>query len=66
MWTITVGTQEHALAVVAYTKVIGCTSAKVKHSGLHKWYRIEIECELKHRRSITGFVDGLEWFQHNK
>lgn len=63
MWTITVGAQEHARAVVMYAADIGCIDAKSSYDDLRKWYHIEIDCELKYRRQIYGFVQGLEWFE---
>ena len=60
MWTITVGSENHANAVVRYAAEIGCTDAKVSYDDLRKWYHVEIECELKYRRQLRGFVDGLE------
>jgi len=65
MWTVTVGSQEHANAIVKYVAEIGCTNAKSSYDDLRKWYHIEVECELKYRRQIQGFVDGLEWYEDN-
>ena len=63
MFTLFVGTQHHARAVVKYAAEIGCTDAKSSYNEETKWYRIEIECGLKHRRQLVGFADGLEYLE---
>ena len=60
MFTLFVGARHHARAVVKYAAEIGCSDAKSSYDELSKWYRIDVQCELKHRRQLIGFADGLE------
>jgi len=66
MFTIIVGARHHATAVVKYAAEIGCTDAKSSYDDLRGWYHIEVECELKYRRQLRGFVDGLEYLELNE
>ena len=63
MFTLFVGSSQHARALVKYAAEIGCADAKSSYNEETKWYRIEIECELKLRRQLVGFADGLEYLE---
>jgi hypothetical protein len=67
MWTIYVNSRNHAKAVTWYAaSILELDSAKAEYDSTRAAWRIEIDCELKHRRYIQGFVDGLEWSEANK
>lgn len=63
MFTITVGSKEHAQAVVEYAAEKGCEDAIAEYDDLRKWHHVVVYGTTDQRRLLMAFVDGLEWME---
>lgn len=61
MWTVYFDSEDYARATVQYATEFCEAIAEYSYDNSRKSWRVVVDCELKRRRQILGFVDGLEY-----